>query len=142
MSTSRLAVLPSEVAEVLDAGKISADLAIVVHRCVLNSLQAHAKLVEVELDIPHLSVTIKDNGHGIPEQALQAAFHRPPDASQPGSKQGQSLARISQLCVLEVSTRAQSSFETHCRVIRGGTCLQAGLALQQQQRQGTTLVIR
>ena len=54
---------------------------------------------------------------------------------------GEALASLAETSVLEVSSKARGSFETHVKVLRGGEVAKQGLALQQQARPGTVVTL-
>lgn len=147
MTVRGLAALPTDVAAGLDSGKAIPSLAVAVQQCVLNSFGGGASRVEIETNLNELSATIRDNGRGIEAGELNAAAQRQISLSgeqgtvvQPSERLA--LTSIGQLCVLEIVSKARGSFETHSKLLRGGKCLRCGLASYQQERQGTTVILR
>ncbi len=55
---------------------------------------------------------------------------------------GEALASIADCSLLEVTSKAARAFETHAKLLRGGAVLRQGLALQQRERQGTSVAVR
>jgi hypothetical protein len=58
------------------------------------------------------------------------------------ARRGEALASLAETSVLEVTSKARGSFETHVKVLRGGEVAKQGLARQQRARQGTVVALR
>lgn len=145
--------LPAAVQARLQASGTISGLAHALEECVCNSLDAAATEIEVEVDAQSFSFVVKDNGTGMTPASLQhlGEAHATSRSSYldqleacPGSLgfRGQALAAICGTAVVEVTSRARGSFETHRRVLSAGATLSSGLALEQRPRPGTTVHVR
>ena len=145
--------LPPAVQARLQASGALSGLAHAVEECVCNSLDASATEIEVEVDAQSFSFVVVDNGTGITPASMQHlgtahATSRRSWAEEleagPGTLgfRGQALAAICGTAVVEVTSRARGSFETHRRVLSAGATFSSGLALEQRPRPGTTVHVR
>lgn len=55
---------------------------------------------------------------------------------------GEALASLGETSVLEITSKARGTFETHRKVLQGGDVLKQGLAMEQRLRQGTIVSVR
>ncbi|KAK9865331.1 hypothetical protein WJX84_004621 [Apatococcus fuscideae] len=148
----RIERLQSHVARTLRSQTAVSGLARTVEELVCNSVDAQASKVVVELDALLLSVRVEDDGAGIAEDSFDLLCQRSCSSKLTSGNQlsqvetlgfkGEALASIANSSVLEVTSRARGSFETHIKLIRGGDALKQGLALEQRQQQGTAVTVR
>ena len=54
---------------------------------------------------------------------------------------GEALASLAETSVLEIVSKARGAFETHRKVLQGGKVAKQGLAMEQRNRQGTTVAV-
>jgi len=151
----RIAPLPGGLAARLRSGCAVQTLAQVVEELVANSLDAGASSVMVELTIGagQLAASVHDDGAGIPgadfarlaerccTSKLRSAAELDAGVASLGFR-GEALASIADCSLLEVTSKAARAFETHAKLLRGGAVLRQGLALQQRERQGTSVAVR
>ncbi|KAK9811992.1 hypothetical protein WJX73_006827 [Symbiochloris irregularis] len=146
MAAHDLQRLPAAVSSKIDATSNVSGLAVAIQQCALNSVEAEARSVEIEVDFLQLTAIVVDNGRGIAESDIQLLANprctAKSSAQQHQVQQSRTLASIAGMCVLEIASRARGSFETHNKIIRGGFCLNCGLALHQRDRPGTVVTIR
>ena len=112
-----------------------------VEICVLNSIEAGAREIHVEVDVGNCSFSVSDDGCGVRQQdlALLGAWNA---TSKGEGFRGEGLAAICNTAVVEVRSRAQGCFETHSCLVRGGEALQLRLAQEQRPRSGTTVTVK
>jgi DNA mismatch repair protein MLH3 len=151
----RIAPLPGGLSARLRSGCAVQTLAQVVEELVANSLDAGAASVVVELTVGagQLAASVHDDGAGIAgadfarlaerscTSKLRSAAELDAGVASLGFR-GEALASIADCSVLEVTSKAARAFETHAKLLRGGDVLKQGLALQQRERQGTSVVVR
>lgn len=151
----RIAPLRGSLAARLRTGCALQTLAQVVEELVANSLDAGAVSIRVELSIGagQLAASVHDDGTGIAgadfarlaerycTSKLRSAAELDAGVASLGFR-GEALACAADCAVLEVTSKAAGAFETHAKLMRGGSVLKQGLALQQRERQGTSVTVR
>jgi DNA mismatch repair ATPase MutL len=115
-----------------------------VEICAINSIEAGSSEVHVEVDTSSFSFKIVDNGHGLPSGDLKLLGEWNVTSKNTKSAQhvGIGVASICSTAVVEIISRAASSFETHSCLLRAGELLQLKLAIEQKSRSGTTIIAR
>ncbi|KAK9830613.1 hypothetical protein WJX81_005386 [Elliptochloris bilobata] len=150
-----IAPLPSALVAHLRSGCTIQTLAQVVEELVANSLDACATEVSAELAFGsgQLAVSVHDNGSGIPGADFACLAERYCTSKLRSAREldcgvvslgyrGEALASIAECSVMEVTSKAGGAFETHTKLLSSGSVLKQGLALQQRQRQGTSVCVR
>lgn len=151
-SHSKIERLPCHLGGRLRSQTAITGLARAVEETVCNAVDAQASKIVVELDCGLLSLRVEDDGAGIPQDSFSLLCQRSCSSKLKAGSQlstvntlgfrGEALAAIADSSVLEVSSRAAGSFETHIKVLRGGQVLKHGLALEQRRHQGTIISVK
>jgi len=113
-----------------------------VEICAINSIEAECSEVHVEVDASSFAFKIVDNGHGIADLKLLGTPSITSKSTEFAEHVGIGLASICSTAVVEISSRATGSFETHSCLLRAGEPVQFKLAAEQKLRSGTTIVAR
>eukprot|EP00891_Asterochloris_glomerata_P004346 jgi/Astpho2/4346/fgenesh1_pg.00065_%23_28_t len=114
---------------------------------------AGASRIEVHINAQQLAFSVEDDGHGIPAADLSLLGVRHASSKlhslqqlQQGSAtlgfRGEALASIAERARLEITSKACGAFETHCKILQGGTVLKQGLALQPRMHTGTCVTVK
>jgi DNA mismatch repair ATPase MutL len=114
-----------------------------VEICVLNSVDAGATEVHIETDFSAAAFQVTDNGRGLDatDMRLLGQWNVTSKDASLGAR-GEGLAAICATAVVDVSSRAAGTFETHSCVLRAGQVLQCKLAAEQRTRPGTVIAVR
>ena len=144
--------LPSHVGGRLRSQTAVTGLVRVLEELVCNAIDAQASKVVVELDSGLLSLRVEDDGAGIPQDSFGLLCQRSCSSKLKAGAclsavatlgfRGEALTSIADSSILEVSSRAAGSFETHIKVLRGGEVIKHGLALEQRRHQGTVVSVK
>jgi DNA mismatch repair ATPase MutL len=97
------------------------------------------------VDTTSFSFKIVDNGHGLfaaDLKLLGTTWNISSKNINSIQHVGIGLASICSTAVVEITSRAAGSFETHCCLLRAGELVQLKLAEQQKPRSGTTIISR
>lgn len=148
-----ITVLPPPLVSRLHSTGVLGGLAHAVEECVCNSVDGEATDIEVEIDAQSFSFVVRDNGVGIAPEDLQhaGAAHatsklRSVEQFEAGlgtlGFRGEALAAICGTAVVEITSRARGSFETHRKLLSAGAVLKCGLAPEQRAAPGTTVQVR
>lgn len=148
----RIQRAPADLSSVVRSNSQISNLSAIVDALVCNSLESGATEVAVHIDTSSFAVTVRDDGWGIPQSSLKhigsrhfTSKHVETSADGRTSNlpfRGESLAAICENAVVEVCSRAEGNFQTHCIVLRGGQVLKSGLAQQQRLNRGTIVSVR
>ncbi|KAI3426607.1 uncharacterized protein J3R85_009802 [Psidium guajava] len=134
------------------SGVVLFDLTSVVEELVFNSVDAGAKTVSVFVGISNCFVKVVDDGCGITRDGLvllgeryaTSKDHQLDDIdSFSGSfgSRGEALASISDIAVLEITTKAPGKPNGYCKVLKGCKCLHLGIH-DDRKVAGTSVVVR
>lgn len=145
-----VAPLPAALAAALRSGLAIQTYAQAVVEVVANALDAGCTSVEVTLDASSLSFTVADNGCGIEEGSMTMIAQRYSTSKlrslaelQAGVRshgfRGEALASLSEVSELTVTSRAEASYETGCKVVSAGRCTQQGPAVRPMLMRGTVV---
>ena len=150
-----IAPLPSALVAHLRSGCAIQSLAQVLEELASNSLDAGATEITAELacGCGQLAVSVHDNGTGIPGTDFACLAQRYCTSKLRSVRElnagvaslgfrGEALASIAEGSVMEVTSKASGTFETHAKLLSGGRVLKQGLALQQRACQGTSVCVR
>lgn len=139
--------IPAHEAQAVRSASSLSSLWHAVEICCINSVEAAATEVHIELDFGTCSFKINDNGHGLAPEGMsllgswnitsKSKLH-----NQLGGHRGEGLASICSTAVVEITSRAAGSFETHSCLIRAEELLQIKLATEQRSRSGTVISVR
>ena len=147
LDTTFLEPIKSHVARAVRSSSTLSGVWNAVEICALNSVDAGATEVHVEIDIGACSFKIVDNGGGLTPTnmrllgAWNATSKSHVETHFEGAR-GEGFASICSTSVVEVTSRAVGSFDTHSCLLRAGELLQMKLAVEQKPRSGTTIVVR
>ena len=145
--------LPAALAAKLRAPLIINSLAQAVEELAANSVDAHATVVRVQVDLTSLSLSVEDDGHGIDQASFNSlAVHHSTSKLHDlksfssglttlGFK-GEAMASMADMSVLQVVSKAKGSFETHMKLLKGGKVVKQGLANEQRQKTGTSVCLK
>ena len=135
-----------------EAGAVRASTALsslwhAIEICAINSVESGATEIHIELDFETCSFKINDNGHGLTPEAMSLLgswniTSKSELAAHLGGARGEGLASICSTAVVEITSRAANSFETHSCLLKAGEVLQLKLAQEQKPRSGTLLSVR
>lgn len=146
-------LLPTAVVAKLRAPLVIRSLAQALEELVANSVDARATCVEVEVELTSLSLSVVDNGYGIAPASFKSVAKRHCTSKLRDQKQfdsgiaslgfkGEALASIAEVSVLQLTSKATGSFETHMKLLKGGKVVRQGLATAQRQKTGTIVCLR
>ncbi|XP_030535941.1 DNA mismatch repair protein MLH3 isoform X2 [Rhodamnia argentea] len=134
------------------SGVVLFDLTSVVEELVFNSVDAGAKKVSVFVGISNCFVKVVDDGSGITRDGLVLLGERYATSkdrqlddidSCSGSfgSRGEALASISDIAVLEITTKAPGKPNGYRKVLKGCKCLHLGID-DDRKDAGTSVVVR
>lgn len=103
-----------------------------------NAIEADSTQIQILISLDDRSIKLTDNGIGIQKDSL-AELGRSHMSSKKGSK-GETLASISQLASLKITTRHASSLSTHTLITRAGHSVYFGLSLDGNRSSRGTVV--
>ena len=112
-----------------------------------NGLQvtAGASHIEVHINAQQLAFSVEDDGRGIPaddlsllgvrhaSSKLHSKLHSVQQLQQGSATlgfRGEALASIAERARLEITSKARGAFETHCKILQGGTVLKQVIRLR------------
>lgn len=105
-----------------------------------NAIDAECTQIQLLISLDDWSIKLTDNGIGIQKDSL-AELGRSHMSSKKGSK-GETLASISQLASLKITTRHVSALSTHTLITRGGHSVYFGLSVDgNRSSRGTTVTV-
>lgn len=145
--------LPAALAARLRAPLVINSLAQAVEELAANSVDAQATVVRVQIDLSSLSLSVKDDGHGVDQDSLTSiavrhATSKLQDLNQLSSGvttlgfKGEAMASMADMSLLQIMSKAKGSFETHMKLLKGGKVIKQGLANEQRQKTGTTVCLK
>jgi DNA mismatch repair protein MutL len=148
MTTPRVAVLPSAVADQIAAGEVVERPASVVKELVENALDAGAKAIEVTVsDGGRALVRVADDGHGMSREDASLAVERHATSKIRSAQdlvgvasfgfRGEALPAIGSVSRLEIDTATNDGGGTRVRVVGGRRELVDAAA----RRRGTTVSV-
>ncbi|XP_033142173.1 DNA mismatch repair protein MLH3 isoform X3 [Brassica rapa] len=144
--------LPEGVRHSMRSGIIMFDMARVVEELVFNSLDAGATKVSIFVGVVTCSVKVVDDGCGVSrddlvllgERYATSKFHdftNVETASESFGFRGEALASISDISLLEITTKAVGRPNGYRKVMKGSKCLH--LAIDDDRKDsGTTVTVR
>ncbi|KAI4325764.1 hypothetical protein MLD38_031134 [Melastoma candidum] len=144
--------LPKSIHSVVRSGVLLYDLTSVVEELVFNSIDSGAKMNSISIGIDACSIKVVDDGSGISRDDLALLGERyatskyqkkdTEDAS-PGifGSRGEALASISDIAVLEITSKAHGRPNGYRKVLKGCECLHFGIDADQKDI-GTAVVVR
>ncbi len=146
-------LLPAAVVATLRAPQVIHSLAQALEELVSNSIDAQSTHIECEVDVVSLSLCVVDNGCGIAEDSFESVAQRHCTSKLRNQHQlnsgvatlgfkGEALACIAEVSLLQLTSKAAGSFETHMKLLKGGRLLKHGLALEQRQKAGTVVLVK
>jgi len=146
-------VLPAVLVAKLRAPLVIRSLAQTLEELAANSIDARGTRVEIEVDITALSLTVVDDGCGIPQASFAAVAGRHCTSKLQDQKhwesgiatlgfKGEALASIAEVSVLQLTSKAAGAFETHVKLLKGGKVIKQGLASEQRQKSGTVVCVK
>ncbi|XP_024392916.1 DNA mismatch repair protein MLH3 isoform X3 [Physcomitrium patens] len=123
-----------------------------VEELICNSLDAGATQVRVQFDGGGASVKVEDDGHGMSREDLELVGLRHATSKlhtldelaagvQTLGFRGEALSSLSDLSILEITSRVQGCPHTYCKIMKGSNTVSLGLSSQQRSR-GTTVTLR
>ncbi|XP_059437767.1 DNA mismatch repair protein MLH3 isoform X3 [Corylus avellana] len=144
--------LPEAVRSSVRSGIILFDLTRVVEELVFNSLDAGATKVSVYVGVGTCFVKVVDDGSGVTRDGLvllgeryaTSKFHQLADMDAAGGSfgfRGEALASISDVSLLEITTKAYGRPNGYRKVIKGCKCLYLGID-NDRKDVGTTVNVR
>jgi len=147
-----IAPLPGGVVSHLRSSTILSDFEQAVEELVCNSLDAGATEVRIQWDESGATVIVEDDGHGISRDdfTLLGVRHatsklRTVEELEAGLQtlgfRGEALSSMSDISLVEITSRARGCPHTYCKIMKGGKTISLGLCSQQRAR-GTTVVLR
>lgn len=142
--------LSGTVAAQIRAPQVVHSLSHVLEELVANSIDAEARRVDVEIDPVELSMRVSDDGCGISESCFGSLAVRHATSkfqssasggpsSQSFGFNGEALASIAEISVLEITSKRVGHFETHSKLLRGGQLVKQGLSAKQRRNTGTVV---
>lgn len=145
--------LPASLAAKLRAPLVINNLAQAVDELAANSVDAQASVVHILVDLSSLSLTVKDDGHGVDQAsfnslAVRHATSKLQDLRQLSSGvatlgfKGEAMASMADTSLLQIISKAKGSFETNMKLLKGGKVVKQGLANEQRQKTGTTVCLK
>lgn len=150
---SNVAPLPQHTRSILRSTVILASLVQLVSELIQNSLDANARNIEIAVDCDEWSCLVQDNGDGIAKDDLEiiasGSSSRYATSKTHGAElktfgfRGEALASISDLSILEISSRTQKSRQSWSIILRGTQSLYSGPSIRwKREMQGTTVCVR
>ncbi|KAE8781957.1 mutL-like protein 3 [Hordeum vulgare] len=145
--------LPKSVHSSLRSSIILSDLPRVVEELVYNSIDANAKKIDVSVNVRACYVKVEDDGCGIARDELvllgekyaTSKFYDVMGDAESSSRSfglnGEALASLSDISVVEVRTKARGRPNSYCKIIKGSKCSHLGID-DQREAVGTTVVAR
>ncbi|CAN6211363.1 unnamed protein product [Urochloa humidicola] len=145
--------LPKSVHSSLHSSVVLSDLPRVVEELIYNSIDANASKIDIAINIGACYVKVEDDGCGITRDELvllgekytTSKFYNVMDDGElsPGSfgRNGEALASLSDISVVEVRTKARGRPNSYCKIIKGSKCLHLGID-DKREIVGTTVVVR
>ena len=151
--TQQIKQLPAALAAKLRAPLIVNSLAQAVEELAANSVDAQATVVRVQIDLSSPSLTVEDDGHGIDQASFNSLAVRHATSKLQDLKKlssgvttlgfkGEAMASMADMSLLQIMSKAQGSFETHMKLLKGGKVIKQGLANEQRQKTGTTVCLK
>ncbi|KAJ0240725.1 DNA mismatch repair protein MLH3 [Hirschfeldia incana] len=144
--------LPEGVRHSMRSGIIMFDMARVVEELVFNSLDAGATKVSIFVGVGTCSVKVVDDGSGVSrddlvllgERYATSKFHdftNVETASKSFGFRGEALASISDISLLEITTKAVGRPNGYRKVMKGSKCLHLEID-DDRKGSGTTVTVR
>ncbi|PIA46727.1 hypothetical protein AQUCO_01500339v1 [Aquilegia coerulea] len=144
--------LPKAVYSSLRSSVILFDLTRVVEELIYNSVDAGATKVSVAISVGESYVKVEDNGSGITRDGLvllgeryaTSKFHCLAEmdvASETFGFRGEALSSLSDISLIEVTTKAHGRPNGYRKIIKGCKCLYLGID-DNREEMGTTVVVR
>uniref|UniRef100_A0A0D9XGH5 MutL C-terminal dimerisation domain-containing protein n=1 Tax=Leersia perrieri TaxID=77586 RepID=A0A0D9XGH5_9ORYZ len=145
--------LPKSVHSSLRSSIILFDLSRVVEELVYNSIDANASKIDISVNVRACYVKVEDDGCGITRDELvlvgekyaSSKFENVMIDGEPSSRSfglnGESLASLSDISVVEVKTKARGRPNSYCKIIKGSKCSHLGID-EQREVSGTTVIVR
>ncbi|KAK9129216.1 hypothetical protein Sjap_009703 [Stephania japonica] len=144
--------LPKSVHSTLRSSVILFDLARVVEELIFNSIDAGSAKVNVTIRVDSCYIKVEDDGSGITRDGLVLLGERHA-TSKPhylvGSEaapatfgfRGEALASLSDISLVEVTTKARGTPNAYRKIIKGCKCLYLGID-DNRRDLGTTVIVR
>ncbi|KAI9206235.1 uncharacterized protein BJ171DRAFT_499175 [Polychytrium aggregatum] len=115
-----------------------------------NALDAKATAVELCLNIPDGGFCrLSDNGHGITPADFDLVAERYATSKAGGESsshsfgfRGEALASVTDIAVVEITSRCPNRVETYHKIIKYGKTIYSGPAAEPRSNSGTTVVLR
>lgn len=145
--------LPKSVHISLRSSIVLFDLSRVVEELVYNSIDANASKIDISVNARACYVKVEDDGCGITRDELvlvgekyaTSKFHNVMVDGEPSSRSfglnGEALASLSDISVVEVRTKARGRPNSYCKIIKGSKCSHLGID-EQREVVGTTVIVR
>ncbi|CAN7016041.1 unnamed protein product [Brassica rapa subsp. trilocularis] len=144
--------LPEGVRHSMRSGIIMFDMARVVEELAFNSLDAGATKVSIFVGVVTCSVKVVDDGYGVSrddlvllgERYATSKFHdftKVETASESFGFRGEALASISDISLLEITTKAVGRPNGYRKVMKGSKCLHLGID-DDRKDSGATVTVR
>ena len=145
--------LPVSLAAKLRAPLVINSLAQAVEELAANSVDAQATVVDILVDLSSLSLTVKDDGHGVDQASFHSLAVRHATSKLQKLRQlssgvstlgfkGEALASMADMSLLQIISKAKGSFETNMKLLKGGKVVKQGLANEQRQKIGTIVCLK
>jgi len=146
-------VLPAVLVAKLRAPLVIRSLAQTLEELAANSIDARATRIEIDVNVAALSLTVVDDGCGIPQASFASVAGRHCTSKLQDQKQwesgiatlgfkGEALASIAEVALLQLTSKAAGAFETHMKLLKGGKVIKQGLASEQRQKSGTVVCVK
>ncbi|CAH8315012.1 unnamed protein product [Eruca vesicaria subsp. sativa] len=144
--------LPEGVRHSMRSGIIMFDMARVVEELVFNSLDARATKVSIFVGVVTCSVKVVDDGSGVSRDDLVLLgeryatskfqdFINVETASESFGFRGEALASISDISLMEITSKAVGKPNGYRKVMKGSKCLHLGID-DGRKDSGTTVTVR
>uniref|UniRef100_A0A0E0M499 MutL C-terminal dimerisation domain-containing protein n=1 Tax=Oryza punctata TaxID=4537 RepID=A0A0E0M499_ORYPU len=145
--------LPKSVHSSLRSSIVLFDLSRVVEELVYNSIDANASKIDISVNVRACYVKVEDDGCGITRDELvrvgekyaTSKFHNVMVDEEASSRSfglnGEALASLSDISVVEVRTKARGRPNSYCKIIKGSKCSHLGID-EQREVVGTTVIVR
>ncbi|KAF0905827.1 hypothetical protein E2562_008874 [Oryza meyeriana var. granulata] len=145
--------LPKSVHSSLRSSIILFDLSRVVEELLYNSIDANASKIDISVNVRACYVKVEDDGCGITRDELvlvgekyaTSKFDNAMVDGEPSSRSfglnGEALASLSDISVVEVRTKARGRPNSYCKIIKGSKCSHLGID-EQREVVGTTVIVR
>ncbi|KAG0544770.1 hypothetical protein BDA96_02G305200 [Sorghum bicolor] len=145
--------LPKSVHSSLRSSVILSDLPRVIEELIYNSIDANASKIDIAVNIRACYVKVEDDGCGITRDELvllgekytTSKFHNvmvnEELSSRSFGRNGEALASLSDISVVEVRTKARGRPNSYCKIIKGSKCLHLGID-DKREVVGTTVVVQ